>query len=92
MTVFWSDLITMVSEWNYSIFMQIYHPRWPLAAVTKTSINMKMIISQEPLVEIQHCVKMFLVWSRFDFLNGTTSDLCKLTVQDGAQGLLLKIA
>ena len=42
----------MVPEWNHFIFMQIYNPRWPPGAVTKNSINMKMSISQEPLVEI----------------------------------------
>ena len=31
--------------------MQIDYPRWPSGAVTKNSINTKMI-SQEPLVEI----------------------------------------
>ena len=42
----------MVPEWNHFIFMQIVYPIWPLEAVTKNSINMKMTISQEPLVEI----------------------------------------
>ena len=49
---FCSDLITMVPEWNYFIFMQIDFPRWPPGTVTKNSINMKMTISQDPLVEI----------------------------------------
>ena len=52
MNVFCSDLITMVPEWNYSIFMQIDHPRWPPGTVTKNSINTKMTTSQDPLVEI----------------------------------------
>ena len=50
--VFCSDLITMVFEWNHFIFMQIDYPRWPLRTVTKNSINKKMTISQDPLVEI----------------------------------------
>ena len=37
--VFYSDLITMVPEWNYFIFMQINYPRWPPGTVTKNSIN-----------------------------------------------------
>ena len=32
--------------------MQIYYPRWPPGTVTKNSINTKMTISQDPLVEI----------------------------------------
>ena len=32
--------------------MQIDYPRWPPGTVTKNSINKKMIISQDPLVEI----------------------------------------
>ena len=32
--------------------MQIDYLRWPSGAVTKNSINMKMTVSQEPLVEI----------------------------------------
>ena len=32
--------------------MQIDYPRWLPAAVTKNRINTKMMISQEPLVEI----------------------------------------
>ena len=52
MNVFCSDLITMVPEWNYFIFMQIDYPRWPPGTVTKNSLNMKMTISQDLLVEI----------------------------------------
>ena len=52
MNVFCSDLITMVPKWNYFIFMQIDYPRWPPGTVTKYSINTKMTISYEPLVEI----------------------------------------
>ena len=50
--VFCSDLITMVPKWNYFIFMQIDYPRWPPGTVTKISINTKMTISEDPLVEI----------------------------------------
>ena len=52
MNVICSDLITMVPKWNYFIFMQIDYPRWPPGTVTKNSINTKMTISSEPLVEI----------------------------------------
>ena len=52
MNVFCSDLITMVPEWNYSIFIQIDFPRWSPGTLTKKSINTKMTISQGPLVEI----------------------------------------
>ena len=52
MNVFCSDLITMVPKWNYFIFMQIEYPRWPPGTVTINSINQKMTISQDPLVEI----------------------------------------
>ena len=50
--VFCSDLISMVPKWNYFIFMQIDYPRWPPGTVTKNSINTKMTISEDPLVEI----------------------------------------
>ena len=52
MNIFYSDLITLVPEFNYFIFMQIDYPRWPPGTVTKNSINTKMTISQDPLVEI----------------------------------------
>ena len=52
MNVLCSDLITMVPKWNYFILMQIDCPRWPPGAVTKNSINPKMTISKDPLVEI----------------------------------------
>ena len=52
MNVFCSDLITMVPKWNYFIFLQIDYPRWPPGTVTKNSINTKMTISQDTLVEI----------------------------------------
>ena len=52
MNVFCSDLITMVPKWNCFIFMQIGYPRWPPWTVTKNSINTKMTVSQDPLVEI----------------------------------------
>ena len=48
MDVFCIDLITMVPKWNYFIFMQIESP----GTVTENSINMKMTISQDPLIEI----------------------------------------
>ena len=41
----------MVPKWNYFIFMQIDYPRWPPGTVTKNSINTKMTISQDPLVD-----------------------------------------
>ena len=57
------------------------------------SITTKMTISQEPLVEIdQTLCQNVSCMSCFDFLNGTISNLCKLTIQDGRQGPLLKIA
>ena len=52
MNVFCSDLIIMVSEWNYFIFMPIDFPRWPPGTVTQSSINTKITIFQDPLVEI----------------------------------------
>ena len=52
LNVFCSDLISMVPKWNYFIFMQIDYPRWPPGTVTKNSINTKMTISKDPLVEI----------------------------------------
>ena len=48
-----SYLITMVPKWNYFIFIQIDCPRWPPGTVTKNSINKKIIISQDQLVEIE---------------------------------------
>ena len=64
MNVFWSGLITMVPEWNHFIFMQTDYPR----AITKNSINTKMTISQEPLVEIDptvcqnvSCMKVMII-------------------------------
>ena len=41
-----------IFEWSYFKFMQIGYPRWPPGVITKNRINMKMMISQEPLVEI----------------------------------------
>ena len=52
MNVVCSDLITMVPKWNYFIFMQIDYPRWLPGTVTKNSINTKVTVSQDPLVEI----------------------------------------
>ena len=52
MNVFCSDLITMVPKWNYFIYMRIDYPRWPPGTVTQNSINTKMTISQDPLVDI----------------------------------------
>ena len=42
----------MVPKWKHFIFMQIDYPRWPPGTVTKNSINTKMTISQDPVVEI----------------------------------------
>ena len=41
----------MVPAWNYFILMQIDYPRLPPGAATKNSINTKMTIFQEPLVD-----------------------------------------
>ena len=52
-----------------------------------------MTISQEPLNEIDPTLCQNVSCMKpFDFLNGTISNLCKLAIQDGRQGLLLKIA
>ena len=66
--------------------MQNDYPRWPSGVVTKNSINMKMTISQEPLVEIDptlcqniSCMKPFCIF-------------CNLAFQDGSHLPLLKIA
>ena len=61
--VFCSDLITMVPKWNNFIFMQIDYSRWPPGTVTEDSINTKMTIPQDPLVEIDPklCAKKFFV-------------------------------
>ena len=91
--VFWSDSITMVPDWNHFTFMQIDDPRWPPGVVTKNSTYMKMTISQEPLDEIDPTLCQNVSCMRpFDFFNATISNLCKLTIQDGRQGPLLKIA
>ena len=47
--------------------MQIDYPRWP---IPKNSINMKMMISQEPLVEIDPtlCQNVLLYAAFFIFL------------------------
>ena len=47
MNIFCSNLITMVPKWKYFIFMQIDYPKWP-----PQSVNTRMPISQDPLVEI----------------------------------------
>ena len=85
MNVFCSDLITMVPEWNYFIFMQIDCPRWRPGTVTKNSINRKVTISQDPLVEIDptlcqnvSCMKPLYVF-------------CSLGFQDCCHLLILKI-
>ena len=52
MNVFCSDLITVVPKWYSFIFMQIDYLIWSPRTVTKNSINTKMTISQDPLVEI----------------------------------------
>ena len=75
MNAFCSDLITMVPEWNYFIFMQIDYPRWPPGTITKISINTKMTISQDPLVKIDptlcqnvSCMKPLCFFFFFFFL------------------------
>ena len=81
---FLSDLITMVPERNYFIFMQIDYPRWPQGSVTKNSINTKMTISQDPLVEIDPtlCQNVSCMKPLYFF--------CSLGFQDGCHLLLLK--
>ena len=74
--VFCSDLITMVPKWNYFIFMQIEYPRWPPGTVTKNSINTKMTISLEPLVEITVFVPECFLYESVVFF-------CSLGFQDG---------
>ena len=88
MNVFCSDLITMVLEWNYFIFMQIDYPRWLPGTVTKNSINTKMTISQDPLVEFDPtlCQNVYCMKPLFFFFFGS------LGFQDGCHLLLLKIA
>ena len=81
MNVFWSDSLTLVSEWNHFIFMQMDNPRWPPGTITKNSTNTKMTISQEPLNEIDPTLCQNVSCMKpFDFLNGTISNLCKLTI------------
>ena len=41
MNVFWSDSLTMVSEWNHFIFMQMDNPRWPPGTITKIAQTQK---------------------------------------------------
>ena len=66
--------------------MQIDYPRWPPGTVFKISINTKMTISQEPLVEIDPtlCQNVFLYEAVLVF--------CNLAFQDGCHLSLLKIA
>ena len=91
MNEFWSDSKIMVPEWNHFIFMQIDNPRWPPGAVTKNSIITKMTISQEPLVEIDATLCQNVSCMKpIDVLNGTVSNLCKLTTQDGRQEPIVK--
>ena len=66
--------------------MQIDYPRLPPGTVTKYSINMKMTITQDPLVESDQtlcqnisCMKPLYFFSSLGF-------------QDGCHLLLLKIA
>ena len=65
-----------------------------IRGITKNSINTKkwQYLKNHSLKLIQLCAGMFLVWSRFDFLNGAISNWCILTVQGGRQGPLLKLA
>ena len=52
-----------------------------------------MTISQEPLDEIDPALSQNVFCMKlFRFSNGTFSNLCKLTIQDGRQELLLNIA
>ena len=52
----------LISVMELFQIMQIDYPRCPSGAVTKNSINMKMTISQEPLVEIDpFCARMLFV-------------------------------
>ena len=85
MNVFRSDLITMVHEWNYFIFMQIDYPRWPPGTVTKNSINTKMTIYRDPLVEIDPslCQNVSCMKPLYFF--------CSLGFHDGCHLVLLKI-
>ena len=76
----------MVPEWNYFIFMQIGYSRWPPGTVTINSINTKMTISQDPLVEIDPtlCQNVFCMKPLYLF--------CCLGFKDGCHLLILKIA
>ena len=85
MNVFCSDLFTMVPEWNYFIFVQIDYPRWPPGNVTKNSINTKMTISENPLVETVSTLCQCFLYESVVFF-------CSLGFQDGCYLLLLKIA
>ena len=77
MNVFCSDLITMVPEWNYFIFMQIDYPRWPPGTVTKNSINHENdnILRTIDEIDPSLCQNVFLYESVVFF--------CSLLLQDG---------
>ena len=83
MNVFCSGLITVVPKWNYFIFMQIDYPRWPPGTVTKNSINTKMTIFQNPLVEIDPALCQNV--SRMN-------PLCFFAVWDSKMAAVIKIA
>ena len=77
MNVILSDLITLGPEFNYFNLMQTDYLRRPPGAVSIININIQMIISQEPFIEIDptlyqnvSCMKPF----RFP---------CNLAFQDG---------
>ena len=79
MNVFCSDLIQMVPKWNLFLCMQIDYPRWPPGSVIKNSINTKMTISQDPLVEIHPTfARMFLVRSRCIFFAVWDSEMAAI--------------
>ena len=59
-------LLKVAQNVNYFKFVQIGYSRWPSGAVTNNSINTKITISQELLVEIDptlcqtvSCIKPF---------------------------------
>ena len=62
----WPDLVTMVPESNYFVFMQTDYQDGRQGPLLKKSIHTKMTISQEPLIEIDptlcqnvSCLKLF---------------------------------
>ena len=94
MNVFCSGLSIMVPEWNYFIFMQIDYPRWPPGTVTKNSINTKMTISQDPLVEIDPtlCQNVSCMKPLYFFWSLGFQDACHLLVLKIAQNMKMAIS